>query len=350
MPSLSPLILPSDADPKIAPVVYNGRPGMIEIAPTVSVITPSFNGGPYIAQTIQSVLDQDWPHLQYLVMDGGSTDQTKDVLGDFERRSDGRVSWICQPDQGQADAINKGFARNSGDILAWLNSDDTYAPGAVRAAAEFLRDNPKVALVYGDANFIDARGKLIGPCVHVERFDRNRLSRYSDFIVQPAAFFRRSAFEAVGGLNPSLNWMLDWDLWMRLAERFEVAYLPRVLANYRWLNDSKTASGGWRRLEEIEEFFRQRGGGSPAYVQLERVNAHLQDARAALRHGRIPSAASSTFRAAGNLLASPRAVGSLMNPHTWRVIWTGQVLRSRAGRVTSNGHGLSHETNGNHRK
>jgi glycosyltransferase involved in cell wall biosynthesis len=321
---------------------------MIETAPTVSVITPSFNGGAHIAQTIQSVLDQDWPHLHYLVMDGGSTDQTQDVLRDFERSSNGRVSWVCQPDQGQADAINKGFARNSGEILAWLNSDDTYAPGAVRAAAEFLRDNPKVALVYGDANFIDSHGELIGPCVHVEPFDRERLSRYSDFIVQPAAFFRRSAFEAVGGLNPSLNWMLDWDLWMRLAERYEVAYLPRVLANYRWLGDSKTASGGWRRLEEIEEFFRQRGRASPAYVRLERVNAHLQDARDALRRGKVTSAAASTARAAGNLLASPRAVGSLMNPHTWRVIWTGQVLRARAARQPANGHEPPASANGKH--
>ncbi len=311
---------------------------MTATGPTVSVITPSYNGGRYISETIRSVLEQDWPDLEYVVMDGGSTDQTQEVLRDFEQRSAGRVRWICQPDQGQADAINKGFALSQGEVLAWLNSDDTYAPGAVRAAAQYLADHPDVALVYGDANFIDARGNLIGPCVHVEPFDRKRLVRYSDFIVQPSAFFRRSAFEAVGGLDSSLNWMLDWDLWLRLAERFRVAYLPHVLANYRWLGDSKTASGGWPRLEEINAFFRRRGSGPPAYVRLEQVNAHLQDARQALRHGRVTAAAASTARAAGTLLASPRAMTSLLAPRTWRVIWTGQVLRARAAAQSTNGH------------
>ena len=162
---------------------------MSNVHPTVSVVTPSFNGGRYVSRTIQSVLDQDCPEIEYLVMDGGSTDQTREVLAQFANQSGGRVTWVCEPDHGQADAINKGFARTRGDILAWLNCDDTYVAGAVRAAAEYLAAHPEVALVYGDANFIDAHGDLIGPCVHVEPFNRGRLFRYSDIIVQPAAFF-----------------------------------------------------------------------------------------------------------------------------------------------------------------
>src|SRR5207247_9700435 len=127
-------------------------------------------------------------------------------------------AWSSGADGGQADAINRGFAQTPGGFLAWLNSADTYATGAVRAAAEFLARHDDVAMVYGDADFIDAAGNAIAPCAHVEpRFSRRRLLHYSDFIVQPAAFFRRAAFEAGGGLDRSLNCARDYDLWRKFA-------------------------------------------------------------------------------------------------------------------------------------
>ncbi len=126
---------------------------------TVSVVTPCFNPGKHLAATIQSVLSQDYPHVEYLVMDAGSTDGTLDLLRSFGDR----VRWISEPDHGQADAINRGFSRATGQILAWLNADDTYAPGAIGAAAKFLSEQPGVAMVYGNADFIDADGNLIGP-------------------------------------------------------------------------------------------------------------------------------------------------------------------------------------------
>ncbi len=298
-----------------------GGPG-----PLVAVVTPSFNTGPFVGDAVRSVLAQDYPRLDYLVMDGASTDGTLQVLRDFKDR----VRWISERDRGQADAINKGFARTQGDILGWLNSDDTYAPGAVRAAAEFFESHPDVALIYGDAEFIDAAGVRFGRCAHVEPFDLHRLRHYTDFIVQPAAFFRRSAFDAVGGLDASLNWAMDYDLWLKIAERFSAAYLPRVMANYRWLSDNKSAAGGWARLNEVEQVARRHGHTMPAYFRLEQINLYLQEARQALRDRRPFESAQPLQRAAGTLLSSPRAMVSLLSPHTWRVIHTGKILRARA--------------------
>ena len=297
--------------------------------PPVAIVTPSYNTGPFVGAAVKSVLDQDHLRVDYVVMDGGSTDNTVDVLRSFGPR----LRWVSRRDRGQSDAINRGFAQTTGDVLGWLNSDDTYARGALRAAAEFFAAHPDVEMVYGDADFIDARGERIGRCAHVEpTFSRRRLLHYCDFIVQPAAFFRRGAFEAVGGLDPTLNWAMDYDLWLKFAEaRFKVAYLPRVLANYRWLGDSKSAAGGWGRLREIDLVARRHGARrTPAYFRLERVNLHLAEARSALRHGAVGSAVASFARAAGNLVTSPRAVWSLLSPRTWRVIYTGQVLRKRA--------------------
>jgi glycosyltransferase involved in cell wall biosynthesis len=301
-------------------------------APSFAIITPSYNTGTHVRAAIESVLSQDHPAIDYCVMDGGSTDDTAEVLKSFGPR----LRWVSERDRGQSDAVNRGFAQTRGDVLGWLNSDDTYAPGAINAAADFLARHEDVAMVYGDADFIDSGGNVIGPCAHVEpRFSHKRLLHYSDFIVQPAAFFRRGAFEAVGGLDPSLNWAMDYDLWLKFAARgYKVAYLPRVLAHYRWLGDSKSAAGGWGRLEEVDKVARRHGAKrTPAYFRLERVNLHLTEARQALRVGDYGSGASALARATGNLLSSPRAVWSLLSPRTWRVIYTGQVLRARALRA-----------------
>jgi len=301
--------------------------------PTVSIITPSFNHGPYIEATIRSVLEQDYPRLQYMVVDGGSTDQTLQILKKYEssQAADERFRWISGPDHGQADAINKGFSLNPGEILGWLNSDDTYAPGAISAVARFFAEHPEADLVYGDADFIDASGSLIARCAHVEPFDRRRLLHYSDFLAQPAVFFRRKLFEAVGGLDTSLNWTMDYDLWLKAAACATFAYLPRVLANYRWLESSKTGTGGADRLREVETVVKRYGaGGLPAYFRLETVRLHLLEAWADARRGRLLHAGSQAPSAAVAVLASPRAIRSLFHARTWKIIWTGQVLRSRA--------------------
>ena len=294
--------------------------------PSIAVVTPSYNTGRHIGAAVRSVLDQDYPNFDYIVMDGGSTDQTVDVLCGFGDR----LRWVCRKDNGQADAINKGFAQTSGEILSWLNSDDMYAPGAFRAVAEFFAANPDVDVVYGDANYTDARGRFIASCVHVEPFNRRRLFLYSDFIVQPATFFRRSAYEAVGGVDPDLHWAMDYDLWLKMARRFNFAYLPRRLADFRWLANNKTATGGWGRLDEIGRILRRQGYGTPAYIRLEQVNLHAREAIDALTHGKPGSALASAARAAATTFSSARVLGSLLSVQTWRITWVGQVLRRRA--------------------
>jgi len=297
--------------------------------PGIAVVTPSFDAVRYISSTIQSVLDQEYPRLDYLVMDGGSLDGTSRVLESFGSR----IRFVSRKDQGQADAIRTGFEQTHGEILTWLNADDTFAPGALNKVAAFFAAHPDVALVYGNANYIDAAGRVIAPCVHIEPFNPRRLYHYSDFIVQPAAFFRRSAYEAVGGLDPTLHYGMDYDLWIKLARQFKVAYLPEHLANYRWLTDNKTALGGFRRIDELAMILQRHGFTEPAYVRLERVNLLLQESRSSLRKRELGRSMRSCFSALGNLAASPRAMLSLLQPRTWKIIWTGQVLRARAARA-----------------
>ena len=223
--------------------------------PLVSIITPSFNQGAFIEEAINSVLAQDYPYVEYLVVDGGSTDGTLDIL----RRYEPHVRWISEPDAGQADAINKGVRLTSGDILAWLNADDLYAPGALTRAVGELQAHPRAAFVYGQGEFIDRAGTTIGLCTQVEPFDLHRLIHHLDFVVQPATFFRRAPFMAVGGLDASLRYCLDYDLWIRLALRYPVRYLPELLARVRVYPETKTASGGLERLNEIERMIRRYG-------------------------------------------------------------------------------------------
>ena len=296
-------------------------------APAFAIVTPSYNTARYIGEAVRSVLGQDYPHVDYVVMDGGSTDGTVDVLRSFGPR----LRWVSQKDKGQSDAINRGFARTRGDILGWLNSDDIYAPGAFRAVAEVFAARPDVDLVYGDATYTDYRGRHVARCLHVEPFDRERLFHYSDFIVQPAAFFSRRIFEKVGGIDASIHWAMDYDLWLRIAAAgARAVYLRRVLAHFRWLADNKTATGDHGRLDEVAKVLGRHGRPLPAYSTLERCNLYGVRALSALAARRWGEGARQLGNVVRTLLGSPRAAGSLLSPQTWRIVHTGQVLRRRA--------------------
>ncbi len=151
----------------------------------VSIVTPSFNQGRFLEETIRSVLEQDYPQIEYIIVDGGSSDESVEVI----QRHAGRLGWwVSEKDRGQTDAINKGFARARGDVLAWLNSDDTYQPGAVAEAVAFLQANPQAGMVYGDTNFIDGQGRLIGRFPAAQT-DYRRLRQGYVHVPQQAAFF-----------------------------------------------------------------------------------------------------------------------------------------------------------------
>jgi glycosyltransferase involved in cell wall biosynthesis len=218
-------------------------------APVISIVTPSYNQGEFLEATIISVLSQKGDfHLDYLVIDGGSSDRSPYIIRDFAERLERkewpvrchgiRYRWVSEKDGGQTDALAKGFRHAEGNILAWLNSDDTYLPGAFQAVAAHFRRNPAVGLIYGDAHYSDSDGEIVGR-YPVEDYELGKLA-YFNFMCQPSTFFRKEAFESVGGLDASLEYVMDYDLFVRIAKRFSCCYLPQSLAMYRLHETSKT--------------------------------------------------------------------------------------------------------------
>ena len=289
--------------------------------PLVTIVTPSFNQAPFLRAALESVLAQDYPHVEYMVVDGGSRDGSVDILEEFT----GRLSWESGPDAGQADALAKGFARARGAILGWLNADDLLFPGALSQAVAHLEANPAVALVYGNAVYLDAEGRALMPCRHVRPFDLRRLRYWSDYIVQPSAFFRRAAYEEVGGIDRSLHWSMDYDLWLKLAARHRVAYLSRVWSGYRVQDGGKTVTGGFARIAEVEAMARRHGLGLPADFRVEKAALHVKEARQALTAGAPATALVALAAGIGTIASSWRALWRCCSWPLWR-----DILRNRA--------------------
>lgn len=225
--------------------------------PRVSIVTPSFNQGRFLEATIRSVLEQDYPNLEYIVIDGGSTDESVEII---QRYQDRLAYWVSEPDEGQTDAINKGFARATGEIFAWLNSDDLYRPGAVREAVTYLLSHPEIGMVYGDADYIDESGKIIGRFPAAQT-DYRRLLRGYVHIPQQAAFFRAKLWRMVGPLDPTFYFAMDYDLWVRIAALTPIRYHPRRWAAFRIHGGAKTTLADDRCWPEMIRVYRRHGGG-----------------------------------------------------------------------------------------
>ncbi|MDQ6758303.1 MAG: glycosyltransferase [Acidobacteriota bacterium] len=240
--------------------------------PLVSVITPCLNTGRFLRETIESVLSQDYPRLEYIVMDGGSTDQTLAILEEYT----GRLTYSSGPDRGTADAVNRGFRKARGGILAFLNADDTYLPGAVAAAVGALAAYPEAAMVYGDAYWVDGQSRVLGP-YPTRPFDAVLLPQEC-FICQPAAFLRREPLEAVGMLNPALQYTFDYDLWIRMAQAHGMRKIEQFWATSRMHADSKTL--GQRRgvLRETLQILGRHFGYIP-FRWIDAYASNLVDGR-----------------------------------------------------------------------
>ena len=225
--------------------------------PLVSIITPSFNQAPYLETTIRSVLGQDYPRLEYIIVDGGSTDGSLDVIKKYA----GQLAWwVSEPDKGQTDAINKGFARATGGILAWLNSDDTYDPGAVSAAVKYLNGHPETAMVYADCNFINEDGRIIGK-FNAAQTDLRRLRAGYVHIPQQTMFFRAEYWKELGPLDPSFYFAMDYDLWTRIAAHAPIKYLKgQTWANFRLHTSGKTVASDDRCWPEMLRVHYRDGG------------------------------------------------------------------------------------------
>ncbi len=234
--------------------------------PLVSIITPSFNQAPYLERTIQSVLEQEYPNIEYILIDGGSTDGSLEII---QKYADRLAYWVSEKDKGQTDAINKGFNRASGKILAWLNSDDTYEPAAIRTAVETLQKNPELGFVYGDCNFIDADDRIIGR-FNARQTSLQRLQQGIVHIPQQAFFFRAELWQQVGPLDDSIFFAMDYDLWLRLARLASFRYFPgQPWANFRLHVDAKTIAADDRCWPDMLKIHLRDGGSkwSPLFAK-----------------------------------------------------------------------------------
>jgi glycosyltransferase involved in cell wall biosynthesis len=204
--------------------------------PRISVVTPSYNQGAFLEETIRSVLLQGYPDLEYIVIDGGSTDESVRIIREYEPWI---TYWVSEPDSGQTDAINKGISKASGDILAWLNSDDFYCPEALRRVGRYVAASPHIDLLYGDCEMVDGSGSVY------DRFNVRPGDVFQllgeNFIAQPSAFWTRAAWEKAGGLDERLHYVMDYDLWLRmLAGGMTAVYFPTVLSRFRYHDASKS--------------------------------------------------------------------------------------------------------------
>lgn len=223
--------------------------------PLVSIVTPSLNQGGFIEKMLRSVAAQDYPLIEHIVVDAESRDDTARVVAGFG----GTVEWICEPDSGQADAINKGVARSRGSIVGWLNADDHLVPGAVGRVVETLLARPEAGFVHGGVIVEDPEGAELGRWSPPPLLDYDML-RIEDHIAQPAAFYTRARWDEVGGLREDLQWTLDWDLFLRLAEHHPIVRVEGGPLAVACLHpDAKTVRGGLRRYLEILRVLRAHG-------------------------------------------------------------------------------------------
>ena len=221
--------------------------------PQVSIITPTFNQASFLRETIESVLGQDYPDVEHLVIDDGSADETRSVLESFGSR----VRWWSRPNRGQTPTINEGFAACRGEIVTWLNSDDTLLPGAVSWAVSALKRHAEAGVVFGDTLFTRSDGSPLNRTA-TQPFD------YETFVVechnpipQCSSFVRRSLLEETGPLDPAFYYFMDWDLWLRAGLRRPIVYEPVLLSTYRLHPQSKTVAQARRSAPELEYMYRK---------------------------------------------------------------------------------------------
>lgn len=268
--------------------------------PLVSVITPSFNQAAFLEETILSVAAQEYPNLEYLVVDGGSTDGSVEII---KKHASSINWWVSESDQGQADAINKGMARATGEIVAWLNSDDVYRPGAIARAVAALRQNPQAGMVYADLESIDRSGSVFNT-IHYRQFSLLDLLSFK-IIGQPTVFMRRTVLKQAGSLDLSYRYLLDHQLWLRMLQLTPAVYVPQVWAAARHHASAKNvgeAAGFGREAMRILAW----AGTQPAMRELIAAHhrqvlagAHLFDARYLLDGGQAAAALRSYARVAG---------------------------------------------------
>lgn len=263
--------------------------------PSISVIIPSFNQGQYIEETLLSVIGQQYPNLEILVIDGGSTDHTVDILSKYSHHI---LYWHSKKDLGQADAINQGMNLSSGEVVCWLNSDDMYLPGTLLDVGKrFIGYADKNHLIYGAAVTIEQSSeKLYGGAQIAESFEAFKLT-YTDFIVQPSTFWTRSLWLQTGELNTNYHYILDWDWFIRASKFTSFEYVRKFYSVYRFHPQHKSGNGGATRREEIIEVVSKYSSDywkylyqeiHNSYAAIEKQNELMVRLKIPRRHALIP--------------------------------------------------------------
>jgi len=308
--------------------------------PLVSIVTPSYNQGKYLEQTIQSVLGQDYARIEYIVVDGTSTDNSIEII---KKHADRLAGWVSEKDSGQGEAINKGLARAQGDIVAWLNSDDYYLPGTISAAVKVFEENPDVVMVYGDMLAVDEHGQTINVLKYKQLSFQDLLC--FQIIGQPSVFFRREVLEQTGELDTTFHFLLDHHLWIRIAQQGRILHVPRLWSAARYhaeaKNRAKAAEFG-REAFRILDWAKSQPGLAEAVsgvreARRARASAHRVDARYLLDGGQPWSALKAWMRAffihpptaLARLNIFVSALLNLLGLSTLRAIY----LRSRSRRM-----------------
>jgi len=234
----------------------------VESPPRITIVVPSFNQGEFLGHTLKSVVDQDYPNLELIVVDGGSTDSSLEVIRQFESKL---AWWVSEEDSGQASAINKGFQRSSGEIMAWVNSDDMVAPGALTCVARYFKANPGVQVVYGNRIVVDEAGLEIGRWVLPGH--SRKILKWADFVPQETLFWRREAWIATGShIDESFSFAIDWEFLLRLSNSgIRMAHIPAFLGLFRVHGMQKTSSQmSSTGLSEMDVIRRRELGFSPS--------------------------------------------------------------------------------------
>lgn len=221
--------------------------------PTVTVVTPAYNQAEFLRDTIESVLRQDYPHIEYVVLDDGSTDDTPKILAEYGDR----FRWETHANMGQTATINKGWSMTSGEIITWLNSDDTfYGTSDVREGVDYLMEHPDVGIVFGDSMYTQADGRELEPTRPVVNFTYERMVRTCENLIsQPSAFIRRAVIEKVGVLDPKYYYFMDWDLWIRAGIYFGIEHVDKIWSTYRLHAESKTVAQSKKAAPELEYLY-----------------------------------------------------------------------------------------------
>ena len=223
--------------------------------PIVSIITPSMNHAAFIEEAIQSIITQNYPKIEYIVMDGGSTDGTIDIL---KKYSD-KLIWHSEVDQSLYDAVNKGWELSKGEYLGYLNCDDLLCPGAVTTLVQYLSDNRNIPFVYGDFYRIDQRGNII-ETYKAREPDLNALLRNGNFIFSGSMLFRRSLLGEIGWMDLSYKYSADYDFCVRIAKKFPMAHISQPIAMFRMHSDSKSQNSKWKMWQETVDISYRHSG------------------------------------------------------------------------------------------